>query len=513
MKKILIALILSCMSYIYAESTHNKTRYFSNTLQAKLAYYQGFHQRSYDLLSPIIVNLSDKGLWRDYLHSALVLEKYESALDAIAHSGVNFPLDLRSYFYILSILGERNYSVFNQDRQILWEESFEHIPVDKRSIFLNEFYHSQLMDFACSRSFMMSMLVMMGYEEQAQGLLFHPISTLDNQYLQDIPRLFPPEVLSLYLEQLAQENNLDATVDYKPLIMSGQRDFQYSSQAQAIIGRSFNSVAHYHLLLEQQAWDVLSIVALSKSQMEREKIEILENIYLSNYDEAYSALHKNQKSLSDDEYRFIYLLMAQHSGLDGQFEKQLGPLAHSSPEYEKSLKAFRFKMLADLNPDRALYQINKYNLFDNWEEQAYWQAKIHANQSRYDKALSTLNDLLRLKPDDLNIRYLLAQVLIEHYHQYTLAEKVLGLGSEVTAHSKSLYALIAMGRGEHQKSLELVHSTMDDEVSLSVALRCFQILTHYDQHESLNYYKAKFVENYPEPWREKVSEKVSAQGY
>ena len=130
------------------------------------------------------------------------------------------------------------------------------------------------------------------------------------------------------------------------------------------------------------------------------------------------------------------------------------------------------------------------------------------NKSHYERALGMLNHLFRINPADLNIRFLLAQILIDHYKQFDLAEQVLQSTQDISSQKLVFLAQIASERGEKEKAILLVNQVMKKDVSISIAKRVFLVLKKYEQKETIKYYRQQIINNYPAPWREKISKEI-----
>lgn len=509
MKKLLLTLFLVYNPLVLALERGVNAEQLSNTLHAKLAYYADFHQETYSLLHQREIPADDRVTWKQYLHSALLSENYAQALVKIQHIGDSFPTDFRTFYYIFSFLSGKGVQAQPSDKYLKWESSFDLIPVEKRAQFLNSFYHSDLVNYASSRQFMMQLFIMLGHEIQARELLFRHLTSHDSVYIAQISNFFSAPILSVYFESLVQKKDIHKNVDYKPLLLSSDRSFQYSKKGKDIIRDQFSSLADFYMLADKNAWDLFDISSNNKKQRLKSQLEVLKSIYSLNYDQAYNHLQKQKERMSSDDYTFLYAILihqSEHRVDDGN------PLSDTSTinlAYEDKIKEFRFKYLVSHEPDRALYHIHKGQVFDSWEDEVFWEAKIHANNLHYERALGMLNNLMRIKPLDLNIRYLLSQILIDHYAQYDLAENLLTLNADKSPQKLSLLASIASARGDQKKALELAHQVFKEDVSMSVARRALNILQFYEQHESVKYYKIKVIENYPEPWRDQVKRNMS----
>ena len=508
MKKLVFILVLLYQPFLLALDQSLDVKQLSNTLHAKLAYYTDFHQETYRLLSNREILVDDRATWEQYLHSALISENYSQALVKIKNSADNFPKDLRTFYFIFCFLGNKKEHYLPHDRLLEWESSFELIPLNKQAHFLNKFYSSDLVDYARSRHFMMRILTMLGYDIKARELLFRPLDSHDSYYISQISNLFSPKVLSVYFERLVEQKTLKKSVDYKPLLLNAEASFKYSIKAQEVISEQFSSLSDFYLLADKSAWSLFEISSNQKSQKIKAQLEIVKSIFSLNYDQAYQYLQKQKDTLLVDDYIFLYSLLIHQSEHKVEYENPLIDLSTINLAYEDKIKEFRFKYLVSHEPDRALYRIHKSQMFDNWEDEVFWEAKIHANNSHYERALEMLNNLIRIKPLDLDTRYLLSQILIDHYEQYDLAEKLLNLNLERSPKKLSLLASIATAKGDRAKALELVHELFEEDVSISIARRALSILELYDQYEFLERYKVKVVENYPAPWREQIKKEM-----
>lgn len=485
-----------------------ETETLSKTLQAKLAYYQGFHQQSHELLIDIMEQSEKFELWEEYLICSALLQEYDDAYDSITKAGESFPNALRNYYHAFAMLSQKPMLLQETDQDLQWQEVFHYIPLEDQHQLISDFHQSEFMQWPQPRSFMMAYLSMYGYDLVAQSLLFLPIEQFDEQYSMEVAQIFPPEILSLYLEFLTKNQSKYPQGALKHIVAQSSYPFDYSEMTQKNLASHINSISDYYLLLKNGHGKLLRDLSTLKSSAEKEKIVAIQAIFNSDYKKASELLAKKDSVWSKSELEFLHYSLLTHAQIYHEVD-----ISFDAKDLEdQQLRDLKLDLLVKSHPDKALYLFRNEQLFTHWQDQAYWEAVAYAQKSHFDKSLTMLNYLIMVKPFDQNIRSLLTKVMIEHYQDYTIAENLMLLDGSESNESKSLQALIAMGRADREKALELSYQVLKSKTSFSVTCRTLKVLKHYNQLEDLETYKSRFLKNCPKNWHETIERMLAEQG-
>jgi hypothetical protein len=252
MKKNLITLLTLVVFLLPSVGFTTNNSAFSKTLQAKLAYYQGFHQHSYDLLSQLTQNDPSFNLWTMYLKTALLSEQSAQALKVASNNYKYLSEESRVYYYTLALLEKQTPKISPFDHHLKWEEVFSLISIEQQATFLSRFYESDLMQLQSARAFMLKMLKLLEYQQHAHALLNKPIAQIDHAYIQQIVPLFTGKELGQYLEKILADKIPLSDKSLFALLSSSQRDYKFSKEKMLILNKRVENVISYQSLSQNE---------------------------------------------------------------------------------------------------------------------------------------------------------------------------------------------------------------------------------------------------------------------
>lgn len=498
MKKTLIHFFIILGIFIPSAVTAPNVETFSKTLQAKLAYYQGFHQHSYELLNDLAQNDPYFNQWKAYFQSALISKKHSESFKVAQKNIHKISQEDRVYYYVLALLENSSPKVVLYDHHLQWEEAFSSIDIESQASFLSRFYESELMKLQSARAFMLQMLKLLDYEHHAIALLNKPITQISPSYVDQLTAIFHSRNLSEYVEKVMSSSTVIDEKALVQLLKSSDKTYNYSSKTLFTLEKRLSSLISYQKLAHHEQNQLLSSLAQLKPSLESQKIEILLYLERAEFKKAHDILNNISMKLTVFEREYFDHLLLAKAKVSFVNEDIFSNYHHENTSVD--LKQLKHQMMINENPDRALYLLKKDKLYSNWDQHLYWEAKIFLKKKDHQKAIERLNSLLSHRPYDKNVRSLLAEVLIIHFEEYGLAEKILQTRSSSSSEFDSLKALIALKKEKKSEALKFVNLSLEKGANFQVVLRCLDILSTLEQPERISACKKKFLEQTPKKW-------------